>query len=118
MPTNEAYTNEALIHVTWTSPLTPDELAACFEHLVQQMNDSEQQVDVIFDLTQAGHIPVDAPHLAYKAGFLRHNMLSTIAVIGMSRWARMLANIATGKTNKKIEGYHSLEDAVEALNSK
>ena len=115
MPTNEAYTNEALIHVTWTSPLTVSELATCFHHLAHELSTTEQPVDIVFDLAKAGHIPVDAPHMAHKAGFLNHRQLRSIGVIGMSRWARMLANIASGKSSKPIESYRSLDEAVTVL---
>ena len=102
MPTQTGWGSQTTLQTVWQQPLTPYELRACFNILADEIDSAEGKVDVVFDITDAGHIPVEAPMLAVKSGFMGHTNLGQVVVIGMDSWAQILARVAARTAGKHI----------------
>jgi hypothetical protein len=107
--------DDGILRVEWSSPLSSDELQGCFMRVAQMVSYNDQPVDIVFDVSGAGHIPVDAPMLAARSGVLNHPKTRNVAVVGLDHWAQILANVASRTSGKSIIFYRSYEEAVHAL---
>jgi len=115
MTVKETWVNESMLLVEWTKPLHYRELQACFQRIAQAVEQCENAVDVIFDIMEAGHIPVEAPTQAIHSGFLVDPQTRNVVVVGMDNWAQILARMASRTTGKPIIFYRSFEEAAKAL---
>jgi len=111
MPTNESWLDESTLLVKMTGPIDADDLAFCFERVSREIAVSATTVDLVVDILDAGHIPVEASRLAIRAGFLTDSKLRRVAVVGISKWAQLLGAIATRGTRKKIDFFYTVEEA-------
>jgi len=117
MPTREEWLTDNIIQTTWQAPLTREELEACFRqisHFIKYRNDVTH---VLFDLSEAGHVPNSAPLSAIRSKFLTRPNTGRIAVIGMERGPQILAQVAVSVTQKPIRFYPSQEEAIAYLGS-
>lgn len=111
----EMWINDGILHVEWSTPLSSDELQDCFMRVAQMVNLSAQPVDIVFDISGAGHIPVDTAILALRSGVLSNPKTRNVAVVGLDAWAQILTTVASRSARKSIIYYRSYEEAVNAL---
>ena len=115
MPTNMCWLNEKTILVEWQARLTVEDLKCSFESLAHEVGRRADSVDIVFDIADAGHIPVDAPMLALRSGFLNKSQTRHVIVVGMNYWAQVLARAASRAASKPIIFYRSYAHAAQAL---
>lgn len=115
MATKASWLNGSTILVEWCSRLTVDELRTCFRHLAEEIGESAHPVDVVFDVSRAGHIPVELPNLAVHSGFLGELQTGNVVLIGKNHWAQILAKSASRTTGKPIEFFRSFAEAAQAF---
>ena len=115
MPVNLQQLGNSILQATWTAPLSSDDLLQCFLDLAAQIDDADQVVHVLFDITDAASIPVDAPVLAIRSKFLMKARAGRIAVIGTNSLPKILADVASRVTNKEIEFFPDRTMAVNYL---
>jgi hypothetical protein len=115
MTTKETRVNESMLLVEWFEPLFARELDGSFQRIAQQIDACEGALDVVFDISHAGHIPVEAPTMAIRSGFLADPQTRNVVVVGMDNWAQILARVASRATGKPIIFYRTYEEAAKAI---
>ena len=111
----EIWADNGILRVEWSTPVSSEEMLGCFMRVAQMVNNSAQPVDIVFDISGAGHIPVDAPMLAVRSGFLNHPNTRNVAVVGLDYWAQILTNVASRTAGKSIICYRSYQEAAHAM---
>ena len=115
MPTCEQWMNEDILAIRWESPLTASELSVCFNSLARMIGERTQTVQVLFDIRAASSIPVQAPLLAVRSGFLSKPNTGKVVVVSTDVIAEILANVATNVTRHPIVFFPCYEAALEFL---
>ena len=117
MPTFEERLDDDIILITWQAPLASGELRTCFKQLANWLEEGGQTTHVLFDLTDAGHVPADAPISAIHSGFLTSSNVGKVAVIGMDIVPQILAQVATSVTKRDIKFFPFRRSAIDYLRS-
>ena len=117
MPTREYWINETIIATVWAAPLTAAELAACFTELATQISSQAQVTRILFDVRGTRTIPVQAPALAIRSGFLSQPNTGKVTVVSGDVIAQILANIASGITRHEIVFFSEYQAALDYLNA-
>ena len=115
MPTHKTWLENDIIQITWNQPLTSNDLLQCFLDLTETIDSAEQRIHILFDLVDAGSIPVDAPVLAIRSRFMIMSNTGRIAVTGSNALPKMLADVAARITKKEIVFFHDQESALNYL---
>jgi hypothetical protein len=90
----------------------------CFESIVEAVSEKHETVHILFDVQNAGVIPMNAPYLALHSGFMKLDKLGHVAVVGMDRRAQVLADIVVKVVRKEIVFFPSYDQAFEYLKVK
>lgn len=117
MPTCENWIDPHIIAVKWTSPLTPDELGACFRNLKSLLEAADYPVHILFDLRETGSVPPQAPVLAVRSKFLEMPSLDKVVVVSNDIIAQILAKTASSVTRREILFFPLYDVAVNYLQS-
>ena len=115
MPTHEEWLSPSIFVTKWESPLSSEELRLAFGAIYDALEESENGAHVMFDLTQSGMIPFNAPYLALKSGFMTHPHAGRVAVVGMNIRAEILADIVVKVTRRDILFFPTYDKAREYL---
>ena len=115
MPTVETQPHPDIFQTTWTRPLSSNELRSSFFAIAEHLDTASGPVNILFDITGAGNVPLNAPSLALQSGFLRHENLGRVAVVGMDRMAQTLASLASNLAGKDILFFGNVADAMAYL---
>ena len=115
MPTHESWLEDGIIAIIWTQPLTSDEVYQCFLNLSAIIDASAQKIHLLFDITDAGSLPVNTPVLAIRSRLMIKAHSGRIAVIGESILSKKLADVATQITKKEISFFPNIQDALNYL---
>lgn len=115
MPTAESWLEANIILTTWTNPLTADELKVCFNNLAQLIAKAERTTHILFDLSDAGSVPAQAPVLALGSHFLSKRNTGKVAMVGMNIVAQILAQVATSVSKKDINFFPLYNSALAYL---
>jgi hypothetical protein len=115
MATEESWIQENIILTTWTKPLTAEQLRACFNNLAQMTAEADTTAHILFDLTDAGSVPAQAPVLALGSNFLTQEHTGKVAVVGMNIVAQILAQVATSVSKKDINFFPIYKSALAYL---
>lgn len=111
MPTQEEWISPSIIQVTWRAPLDTDDLETCFNTLAQLIGKSNALADIIFDLRQAGAIPVMAPLYAIQSRFLTHPNRRHVVVVHADGMAMSMAKFAGKTTGTPMKFVYTLNEA-------
>lgn len=115
MPATQQWIGDSIISTIWESPLKSSDLSACFAEMKQSIADSDQIVHVLFDVTNAGTIPAQAPMLFIRSQLTNEPNLGSMAVIGTNPLAQILAQTAIKLTGQNIIFFATEKDAVDYL---
>lgn len=115
MPTREDWISETLLATVWSAPLSANELSACFAELAKQISSKAHSVDLLFDVRETRTIPVQAPALAIRSGFLSQPNTGKVAVVSGDVIAQILASVASGITRHEILFFSEYQAALDYL---
>ena len=101
--------------VTLSGQPSERELMSHFAAVAQEVHRAGGHVDVLIDISDVGHMPVETPTLAIRAGFLNDPNTRNVIVVGMNKWAQILAQVASRASGKPIMFYRTMADADHAL---
>jgi hypothetical protein len=115
MSTQEEWLSDDIVYTIWTGPLTNQELASCFEELVKQVKSTEDTVHLLFNIANAGSIPLQAPTLFLRSRLFSLPNLGQIAVFGMNPTGQILGRIAATMTSTTITFFDDKNHAIAYL---
>jgi hypothetical protein len=115
MPTHEDWLEDEIVQTVWTHPLTSDDLLHCFLGLAEKIDKARQSIHVLFEITDSGSMPIDAPVLAIRSRFMVKSNTGRIAVVGTNILSKMLADVAARVTKKEIRFFSDRETALKYL---
>jgi hypothetical protein len=113
--TEEIWLEDNIILTIWKKPLSADELRACFDRLARMLGQAQATTHLLFDLSEAGSVPSQAPVLALNSHFLTQEHTGKIAVVGMNIVAQILAQVATSVSKKDINFFPLYNSALAYL---
>lgn len=115
MPTHIVHISDNIIEVTWIQPISESDLEFCFCSLQKLISGVNQNVHVLFDLRQAGRVPIQAPRLAIHSHFLVAQQLDKVVVVSTDVVTQVLAQIASRLSRHDIDCFSDYEDALNHL---
>ena len=115
MPIQIQRTTNEIVSTVWTSPLRSEDVSACFGELERQIEEADSTIHVLFDITNAGNIPAQAPFLFFRSGMTKHPNLGRMAVIGTNPLAQILGQMAVNMTGQNILFFATEADAINYL---
>lgn len=113
MPIDRIHLEATIVKAVWKAPLRSEELTDCFGNMASFLDETDETVNIIFDIREAGMIPAQAPFLFIRAEIVKKPNLGRIAVVGKNPVAEVLAHMATRMTQHTIEFF---VDEAGALN--
>lgn len=102
----------------WRAPLFAGDLRTAFKEIAEAVANQAGTAHVLFDVQEAGTIPMNAPYLALHSGFMKVDNLGHVAVVGMDRRAQVLADIVIKVVRKEIVFFATYEEALAYLQTK
>lgn len=117
MPTIEQWIGDKILSTAWQAPLTSSELSLCFAALTKQIQSSENVVHILFDITDAGSIPAQAPMHFIRSQIASQGNLGSMAVIGTNPIGQILAQTAIKMTGQNILFFSTEKEALDYLQS-
>ncbi len=117
MPVSERWIKNQVVSITWTAPLTSGEVSYCFVQLARKVQVAEQMVHILFDITDAGSIPTQAPMHFIKSQIALQPQLGSIAVVGINPIAQILAQMAAKMTGQTIVFFDDTSAALDYIHS-
>lgn len=115
MPTEESWIVEHIAATRWIQPLTADDLTACFDNLTSMIRSKPHQVEVLFDLRDAGSVPARAPIIAIQSGMFSTENTGSVGVVSSDTMAEILASVVSRRMRHPIRFFKTFEDAVAFL---
>ena len=118
MATEQKWLRGSIYCTIWQSPLFARDLKISFGSIVEAVSNEDNLVHVLFDVQDAGTIPMNAPYLALHSGFMKLENLGHVAVVGMDRRAQVLADIVVKVVRKEIVFFPTYDEALAYLKLK
>lgn len=116
MPTREEWITQDIFMTEWHAPLDGEELRGSFDAIRSALEEKTTTVHILFDLTQAGAIPLNSPYIALRSKFMVHERIGKVAVVGMDIRAEILADMVVKVTHRDIVFFSTYNQAMEYLN--
>lgn len=115
MANREMWLEEDIFLTVWEKPLFTLDLRNSFEAVAEAISSKTQIVHVLFDVQEAGNIPLNAPYLALRSGFMTMENLGLVAVVGMDRRAQVLADMVVKVVKRNIIFFPTYDEALRYL---
>jgi hypothetical protein len=107
----------SIFMVIWEGNLKSEDVVRSFHDIQQALDSNEGEIHVLFDLTHVKNIPFNAPTLALSTGFMKHQNLGKVMVVGMNMRAQILADIVARVTGKELTFYDNHDAALRSTST-